>query len=260
MMEEVMQAIVEIAKLTFSDAIRNKIFYGAFLFLVLLFLTAAALASVTMGRTELMISDLGLGSISILGNLMAIVITIQALQQERESRTLYVLITRLEKRWKYIIAKFIGLAAVLGVQVLFMCTMLALCIAVFGEVYWQSYAQACFTTILEVWLVIAIALLFAQSSSLFLAILLTLAVDIAGRFTFTIRQLGEQSDNPTLQLITQGMYYILPNLEAVNLRNQAGYIPQYAWSECLHILTYGLSEIALLLCLCSLIFQRKNLS
>jgi len=255
-----MQAIIEIAKLTFSDAIRNKIFYGAFLFLILLFLTAAALASVTMGRTELMILDLGLGSISILGNLMAIVITIQSLQQERESRTLYVLVTRLQQRWKYIAGKFIGLAAVMGIQIIIMCIMLALCIAIFGEVYWQSYAQACFVTILEVWLVISIALLFAQSSSLFLAILLTLAVDIAGRFTFTIRQLGEQSDNPVLHIITQGMYYILPNLEAVNLRNQAGYIAQYEWSQLGQILSYSLSEIVLLLCVCSLIFHRKNLS
>jgi len=255
-----MQAIVEIAKLTFSDAIRNKIFYGVFIFLIILFLTAIALASVTMGRTELMIMDLGLGSISILGNLMAIIITIQSLQQERESRTLYVLVTRLEQRWKYIIGKFSGLAAVLGIQIILMCLLLALCIVIFGDIYWQSYMQACFTTILEIWIVVGIALLFAQSSSLFLAILLTLAVDIAGRFTFTIRQLGEQSDNPALQFLTQTMYYILPNVEAVNLRNQAGYIAQYEWSKLLQICAYSMSEIALLLCICSFIFSRKNLS
>ncbi|MDQ6953841.1 MAG: hypothetical protein Q9M20_00155, partial [Mariprofundaceae bacterium] len=226
-----MQPILEIAKLTFADAIRNKIFYGVFTFLIILFVASAALASVTMGRTEMMILDLGLGGISILANLMAIVITIQSLQQERESRTLYVLLTRLKQRWKYQVGKFAGLAAVLGLQVVLMCCMLAACIALFGDIYWQSFFQACLTTILEVWLVIAIALLFSLSSSLFLAILFTLAVDIAGRFTFTIRQLGEQSENPVLEVLTQTMYYILPNLEAVNLRNMAGYIPHYEWSQ-----------------------------
>lgn len=255
-----MSPIFEIARMTFADAIRNKIFYGAFTFLIVLFFTAAALASVTMGRTELMISDLGLGAISILGNLMAIILTIQSLQQERESRALYVLITRLEQRWKYLAGKLMGLSAVLGLQIILMCAILALCIAFFGQIYWQSFLQACITTVLEVWIVIAIALLFAQASSLFLAILLTLFVDIAGRFTFTIRQLGEQSDNPALQLITQAMYYILPNLEAVNLRNQAGYIPSYEWSEFTQVLTYSFSEIALIFVLCSIIFSRKNLS
>jgi len=255
-----MSPILEIAKMTFSDAIRNKIFYGAFVFLILLFFTSAALASVTMGRTELMISDLGLGAISILGNLMAIIITIQSLQQERESRTLYVLITRLEQRWQYLAGKLIGLSAVLGTQIIMMCAMLALCISFFGSIYWLSFAQACITTIIEVWIVIAIALLFSQASSLFLAILLTLAVDIAGRFTFTIRQLGDQSDNPALQLVTQAMYYILPNLEAINLRNQAGYIASYQWSEFAHILSYSSTEIILIFALCSIIFSRKNLS
>jgi len=255
-----MNPILEIAKMTFADAIRNKIFYGAFAFLIILFFIAAALASVTMGRAELMISDLGLGAISILGNLMAIIITIQSLQQERESRTLYVLLTRLEQRWKYLAGKLLGISAVLGMQIILMCAMLALCITLFGHIYWQSFLQACITTIFEIWIVIAIALLFSQTSSLFLAILLTLAVDIAGRFTFTIRQLGEQSDNPVLQVISQAMYYILPNLEAVNLRNQAGYIPFYEWSQLLQILSYSLSEIILLLCVCSLIFHRKKLS
>lgn len=255
-----MSPIFEIAKMTFADAIRNKIFYGAFIFLIILFFISAALASVTMGRTELMISDLGLGGISILGNLMAIIITIQSLQQERESRTLYVLITRLEKRWKYLAGKLIGISAVLGIQIILMCAMLALCIALFGHIYWQSFLQACITTMFEIWIVVAIALLFSQTSTLFLAILLTLAVDIAGRFTFTIRQLGDQSDNSVLQAITQAMYYVLPNLEAVNLRNQAGYIPFYEWDEFAQILGYSCIEIMLIFVLSSIVFNRKSLA
>jgi len=255
-----MQPIFEIAKMTFADAIRNKIFYGSFVFLIMLFFIVAALASVTMGSTELMISDLGLGAISILGNLMAIIITIQSLQQERENRTLYVLLTRLEQRWKYLAGKFMGLCAVLGIQIVMMCIILSLCIALFGDIYWQSFLQACVATVFEVWIITAVALLFSQTSSLFLAILLTLAVDIAGRFTFTIQQLGEQSDNPILQLITQAMFYILPNLEAVNLRNQAGYIPFYEWSDFAQILSYTASEIALLCILSSIVFSKKDIS
>jgi len=255
-----MQAILEIAKLSFADAIRNKVAYGVFTFLLLLLATASALASVTMGRTELMIMDLGLGGISILGNLMAIILTIQSLQQERESRTLYVLMTRLQGRWKYLVGKFLGLATVLSIQIIIMCLVLSACIALFGHIFWLSFAQACFTTLLEVYIVIAIALLFAQSSSLFLAILLTLAVDIAGRFTFVIRQLGEQSDNPMIQGFTQTMYYILPNLEAINLRNQAGYIASIPWQEMIQILAYSLSEFGFILLLAAFIFGRKNLS
>ncbi len=255
-----MQAILEIAKLSFADAIRNKVTYGVFIFLLLLLATASALASVTMGRTELMILDLGLGGISILGNLMAMVITIQSLQQERESRTLYVLMTRLQGRWKYLVGKFLGLAAVLSVQIIIMCAVLAACIAFFGQIFWLSFVQTSIMTLFEVYIVIAIALLFAQSSSLFLAILLTLAVDISGRFTFVIQQLGEQSHSLIIQVFTQSMYYILPNLEAINLRNQAGYVANIPWQELATMMMYGMSEIIFILLISSLIFERKNLS
>jgi len=255
-----MQAILEIAKLSFSEAIRNKVAYGVFTFLLLLLATASALASVTMGRTELMIMDLGLGGISILGNLMAIILTIQSLQQERESRTLYVLMTRLHGRWKYLLGKFLGLAAVLSIQIIIMCLILSGCIAIFGHIFWLSFTQACITTLFEIYIIIAVALLFAQSSSLFLAILFTLAVDIAARFTFVIQQLGEQSDNTVIQVFTQGMYYLLPNLDAINLRNQAGYIASIPWLELIQMLAYSISEVVFILLLSAFIFGRKNLS
>ncbi|MDQ6990183.1 MAG: ABC transporter permease subunit [Mariprofundaceae bacterium] len=255
-----MQAILNIAKLSFADAIRNKVAYGVFTFLLLLLATASALASVTMGRTELMILDLGLGGISILGNLMAMIITIQSLQQERESRTLYVLMTRLQGRWKYLVGKFLGLAAVLSIQIIIMCAVLAACIDFFGQIFWLSFVQASLMTLFEVYIIIAVALLFAQSSSLFLAILLTLAVDISARFTFVIQQLGEQSENLIVQGFTQSMYYVLPNLEAINLRNQAGYMAHIPWHELGLMMLYAGSELAFILLIASLIFERKNLS
>ncbi len=255
-----MKQLLEIARLTFADAVRNRIAYGVFVFLIITLTTTIALASVTMGRTELMIMDLGLGAVSILGNLMAIIITIQALQQEKETRTLYVLITRLDSRWVYIFGKFVGLASILALQVTIMCLLLALCIYPFGDIYWLSYLQACIATVLEVWIVIIIAMLFAQSSSLFLAVLLTLSVDITSRFTSVIRQFGEQSDIPAIHWITEIMFYALPNLEAVNLRNGAGYIHSYSLETLSSIAAYSFVEISFLLLLCTYIFKRKNLT
>lgn len=255
-----MKQVFEIARLTFADAVRNRIAYGIFVFLIIILTASIILASVTMGRTELMILDLGLGAISILGNLMAIIITIQSLQQERESRTLYVLITRLDSRWKYLLGKFFGFAAILGIQVLIMCGLLALAIFPFGEIYWLSFIQACIATILEVWIIIAIAMLFAQSSSLFLAVLFTLATDITGRFTSVIHQFGEQSNSTLLHWVTEAMFYALPNLEAVNLRNGAGYIESYATNHFLAVVSYTTIETVFLITICAWIFSRKNLS
>jgi len=255
-----MKQMIEIARLTFFDAIRNRINYGLFIFLIIILTTSIALASVTMGSTALMILDLGLGAISILGNLMAIVITIQTLQQEKENRTLYVLITRLEGRWKYLLGKFAGLAAIFAVQILSMCLLLVLSILPFGEIYWLSFIQASFATVIEIWIVTATAMLFAQSSSLFLAILFTFSIDITGRFTSVIQQFGEHGDSRLLHWLTESIFYILPNLESVNLRNSAGYIEYYSLMQFASVFTYGISEIIFLLLISIAIFERRNLS
>ncbi len=255
-----MNGIRQIAWLTLVEMVRNRILYGVLAFVAILLLVSAALAAVTMGRTELMIQDLGLGLISILMNLTAIVFVIQSLQQDRENRNLYVLLTRLPARSHYIVGKFAGVAAVQTGMVVLMYLALALLVRVFGSIDWLSSIQAALATILESWMVAAIALVFAQTSSLFLAVLLTLSVDVAGRFTSVIHDLGQHSSHALIKGLSALMYYVLPNLEGVNLRNDAGYIDSYAPDRLAHVLGYGLVETALLVAIACWIFNRRNLS
>jgi len=141
-----------------------------------------------------------------------------------------------------------------------MCLLLALSIMPFGDIYWLSFVQASIATVIEIWIVIAVAMLFAQSSSLFLAILFTCSIDITGRFTSVIQQFGAQSTSEWLGVFTEVMFYILPNFEAVNLRNSAGYIESFSAIHISNMLIYGLSEIIFLLLISIFIFERRNLS
>jgi len=251
---------LQIARMSFLDALRNRMLYGVLVFVVLLLLTALAVASVTMGRTELLLLDLGLGAISIIANLMAIVLAVQSLQQEHTERTLYVLLTRLPSRGWYILGKFIGLAVVLGGAVVLMHLILAALVAFFGGVHWLSVAQSLLATLFEIWMVLAFSLVFAHASSLFLGILLSFTMDIAGRFTSTIHQFSAQSDQPLLRWTGDVVYYLLPNLEAANLRNGAGDISSFGADRVTAVAMYGSMEIALLLALSAWIFSRRNLS
>jgi len=255
-----MRGMLEIARMSFLDALRNRMLYGVLVFVIMLLLAALAIATVTMGRTELLLLDLGMGAISMIANLMAIVFAVQSLQQEHAERTLYVLLTRLPSRGWYIVGKFIGLAAVLGGLVVFMWLLLCLLVAFFGDVYWTSVMQALLATLIEIWMVLAIGLVFAHASSLFLGILLTFTADIAGRFTTTIHQFSAQSEQPMMRGLGEAVYYLLPNLEAVNLRNGAGDIASFGSEKMLAVLMYGSLEIGLLLAVSALIFSRRNLA
>lgn len=251
---------LQIGRMSLLDALRNRLLYGVMVFVVLLLLAALAVASVTMGRTELLLLDLGLGAISIIGNLMAIVIGVQSLQQEHRERTLYVLLTRLPSRGWYMLGKFLGLAAVLGGLVFLMVVILCLMVAFFGQVHWLSVVQALLATLFEIWIVLAFSLLFAHASSLFLAILLSFCMDVAGRFTTTIHDFAAQAGSVALRRAGDTIYYLLPNLEAVNLRNGAGDIASFGAEGVMAVVVYGSVEIALLLAVSGWIFSRRNLS
>lgn len=251
---------IQVGRMSFLDALRNRLLYGVLVFVALLLLASLAVASVTMGRTELLLLDLGLGAISIIANLMAIVIAVQSLQNEHAERTLYVLLTRLPSRGWYILGKFLGLGAVLGGLVVLMVLILALMVGMFGQVHWLSVAQALLATLFEIWIVLGFSLIFAHASSLFLAILLSFCMDIAGRFTTTIHQFSAQAESSLLRWLGEGIYYLLPNLEAVNLRNGAGDIASFGAERVFSVVLYGSVEIALLLAVSAWIFNRRNLS
>jgi len=254
-----MTSIICIAQLTFLELIRNRILYGALGFGGVMLLIATLLASVTMGRTELMIHDIGLALISLIGNLMAMVFVIQGLQQDHENRILYVLLSRTPSRAQYIFGKFAGIGLALSGLVTLMYLMLAALVAIHGPIHWLSSVQACAGTIMETWMVTGIALIFAQTSSLFLAVLLTLAMDAAGRSTDIIHHLSQHAHSEILRFAGKTMYYMIPDLNAVNFRDAAGYVPAVPPDVFVRAVGYGLAETGMLLVVAAWIFDRRNL-
>jgi hypothetical protein len=85
-------------------------------------------------------------------------------------------------------------------------------------------------------------------------------VYLMGHLSTDILALGELSENPALQRLTSGLYLVLPDLERLNLRNQAVYglnlLP--APVELVTHGLYALLYIALLLTLTGVIFTRRQ--
>jgi len=255
-----MRHAYHVARLTFVDALRNKALHGVLVFAVGMLLAATALTSVTMGRPALMIHDVGMGMMSLLANLMAVIFVIQDLQQDKANRTLYVLMGRLPRRFVYILGKFLGMSALIAVAVAGMYASLAVLVSVFGGVAWSSSIAAFMGTIVEVMVVVALALVMAQGSSFFLAMVMTLALDVAGRYLSIIQQAVGQSDNPMAQGLVWVVVHVLPDFERLSLRRGAGYPGAFDVSMVADVWFYGAMEVAILLVLAMLIFERRNLS
>jgi ABC-type transport system involved in multi-copper enzyme maturation permease subunit len=97
-------------------------------------------------------------------------------------------------------------------------------------------------------------------TSSLLATLLTFAVYLMGHFSRDLVALGNLSENPSIQRVTQALYLVLPDLSRLDLKNQAVYgsaalpVPM----ELLGHAAYGLLYTVLLLAIASLLFSRRE--
>ena len=84
-------------------------------------------------------------------------------------------------------------------------------------------------TLVQLTLVTAVALLFSTFSSPLLAVLLTLGVWVAGQFSADLRSFETAVDAPVAAAIARAVYYVLPNLSALDVKNQVVHGLAIAW-------------------------------
>lgn len=124
-----------IARNTFLEAVRQKLFN--FLVLIAVGMTASSLflREFNFGASELkFIADFGFGAIVFFGSILAVVATAQLFFAEIENRTALTLLAKPLLRSEFIFGKFVGVAAVLGVFTLLMTVLLA------GLLFWRESA------------------------------------------------------------------------------------------------------------------------
>ncbi|MEO1181713.1 MAG: ABC transporter permease subunit [Cyanobacteria bacterium J06636_28] len=250
-----------IASNVFKEVIRDRVLYLIVLYAVLLFAVSGLLPEVAAGAQDKITLDLGLAGIHLLGLIVTVFVGTSLINKEIEKRTVLVLIAKPVSRLEFIIGKHLGLSAVLAVLMVLLTAIYLAVLAINQIAFaWASLLLAVLFTFVEMALLTAAAMLFGAFTSSLLATLLTIAVYLMGHLSQDIVALGQLTENIGLQRITNGLYLILPDLERLNLRNEAVYglallpsVPDLALN-----LAYGLFYIGLLLTLSVVIFARRQ--
>jgi hypothetical protein len=123
--------------------------------------------------------------------------------------------------------------------------------------------QAFWLIYIEVLLVMALALFFSSFSSPFLSGMLTLGVFIIGRFVDSIllNKLAADDSGPLMHLMAKmakALAHVAPDLSIFNTTPYVVYDQAIAWSYVYQATTYGVTYLAILLFLASLIFSRRD--
>ena len=253
--------ITVVARNVFLEVIRDRILYLAGLFAILMVLAAIMIPQVAAGTENKILLDLGLAAINIFTLVVVIFVGTGLVNKEIEKKTVLVLIAKPVSRFEIILGKHLGLAAVIGVLMLIQTGIFIILLTLQGLNFPAgSMLIAIAFMYLEMLLLIAVTIVFGVFTSSLLATLLSFGTYFVGHLSTDLLKLGQLAESDSFQRVVEAMYLVLPDLERLNLKNEAVYgaalLPQP--STLIWNMVYGMLYTTLLLIIAGNIFARRQ--
>lgn len=246
-----------IAKNTFRETIRDRIFYGIVGFGTLYILFTLFLGELSLGNT-VMIKSFGLAGIYLFGTIITIFLGASIIDKEIEKRTLYFVLSKPVSRNAIIIGKFIGLYAAIALTLIFM-------VIVYAGVLWYANLSitllellAVFFQLLEMGLFVAMLIFFSTLAKPLIATIAATVILFAGHLIASALRNTERMSTVTKKFIA-ALYHVIPNLEKFNIRNFVVHALGPSETEVFLTILYAMVYTALFLAAALLLFKRKEL-
>lgn len=249
--------IATVAGATFREAVRSR----SFLLLLVLYTIAVALSRLMgwiSGTDGNIVTANVVGSLqSLIGVLVAVATATALVHNEIQQRTLYTVLSRPLARWHFVAGKFLGLLAALGLGQAAMLLIGLGYLAATGATVHGGMWLAGLLTMLEVWVMAGVGLMWTTLSSPLLAAVLGLATYALGHAVHEMPHLVHHLDGWKAYLAI-ALGSLVPDLGRFAFRDRAvhGELPL---GEDWLAIPYGLLWIAFFLAVSTAVFRRKQL-
>jgi ABC-type transport system involved in multi-copper enzyme maturation permease subunit len=201
---------------------------------------------------------MGLAAINLTGVIIALFVGISLVNKEIDRRTVYTIMARPISRASFILGKYAGLALTLFVNVAIMLAVFLMTLWFYQVPVGLAIFQAVMLIFVELLVVTAIALFFSTFSSSTLSAILTLGIYVIGHLTVDLKSLAGKSESEAAKAIMTGLYYLCPNLEALNIKGQAAVGIPVGFDYLVLASLYGFAYAAVLVAGACLVFQRRD--
>lgn len=248
-------AIGKVAGAVFKESVRDRVPLSLVLFAAVLMAASFLMGQLTAGQDLKVMKDLGLASMNAIGLLIAIFIGTGLVSKEVERRSIYALLAKPVSRFSFIVGKFAGLVLTLAANLAMMTVAFYLMMAYMDWTTAEGIKQGWRAPALDprillpvgllgvqLTLTTAVALFFSTFSSPLLSMLLTLGIWVAGHFSGDLRNFQDAVDSPAAAWLARALYYLLPNLTAIDVKNSIVHNVAVPWNAVgigvLSLLTY----------------------
>jgi ABC-type transport system involved in multi-copper enzyme maturation permease subunit len=252
--------ILSIAANTFRETIRNKILYAILAFALFVIGMTFFLADLSVGDFARIIADVGLASIHVFGVIMAIFLGINLISNEVDRKTIYIILSKPVRRHEFILGKTLGLSFTLALTTLAMTTVLFFVHLVYqyGGRAEPGIFIASAGIYMELVLLTCIASLFSTFTTPVLSAIFTISLFLVGHLMNYLHAVGDQSKIPGVRWGSRVLFYLLPNLENFNWKNEVAYGALRSASVLGWAAGYLVTYAACVLFLSCLLFARKD--
>ena len=267
-----MKHLWPIAKITFLEGLRSRVFFGLFIVALLLFSSTYTLSYLFPRDVVKVAVDLSLGITSLVGLILTLFLGTQLLAKDLERRTIHMVLAKAVSRSEYIVGKFAGLSLIIVCSMIVLggfasfasWTVDRLTADPYGVMHWPVFVLALSMITLMLVLLASVIFFFSSfASSTFLALGLTLVIYLIGQSVEELKHFLETGAegvaiSPVFLKIVTGAYYIFPNLAAFNFKTQAAHGLSVSLSDVVWPFLYGVFYSGVMIASAAWIFRRRE--
>ncbi|MBU8895982.1 ABC transporter permease [Corallococcus sp. H22C18031201] len=253
-----MNAFTAMAWNGFREARRNKVtvVVGAFASVVLL--SSTLVTDVTVNTFDRVLTDFGLGTMSLILAFLTIFLSSGLLSREIERRTIFLMVSKPVSRTQFLVARLAGNMLTLAVLVAAMTLIFLSQLLMFGAAITSTQLVAAAGLWFELLVLSSAGILFSSFSGPAVSAICTTGLYFAGHLAGDMYEIAKYSENPLVQTLGRVLYYVLPNLERMNFRPRATYALTVDAGTFLSAAAYGVAWAAIFTAIAVFIFERRD--
>jgi ABC-type transport system involved in multi-copper enzyme maturation permease subunit len=242
----------------FREARRNRVTVVVAAFAVAVLSSSILVAEVTVNTFGRVLSDFGLGAMSLILVFLSIFLSCGLLSREIERRTIFLVVSRPISRTQFLVARLCGNLLTLLVLEVAMFLLFWGMLALYREPLTLTHVAAAAGLWVELAVLSAAGFFFSSFASQMTSAVATTGLYMAGHLAETIYGLAQRSESGALRLVGKSVFYAIPQLERLNFRPYATYQLPVPLDRFLAAAGYGLAYTVLLCALASFFFQRRD--
>ncbi len=253
-----MHPFIALAFNGFREARRNRITVVVAVFALALLLSSTLVMEVTVSTFERVLTDVGLGAMSLTLSLLAIFLSSGLLSREIERRTIFLMVSKPISRGTFLVGRLVGNMLTLTVLQAAMTVLFFLLVASYGHPVTSAQVVAIGMLWFELLVLSGVGFLMSSFSSQTVSAFVTVGIYFAGHLARDIYKLAEKSENGLVQQVGRAVFYLLPDLSRLNYRPHATYGLVSSASELLPAMGYAVAYTGVLVALAVLLFNRRD--